>query len=155
VTVTTHRNNPHAKSTTFIASAGDAYKALPAGAHEGLMVAEDGAILEGLSSNFFAMCDGGGVLRTEQARALVGVTQTLVLEVARCVRPDLPISTAAIGVADVPSIDECFITSVSRELMPVVKIDDQLIGTGVPGPITQALSAGLHHLIETEAESVF
>jgi branched-chain amino acid aminotransferase len=42
VTVSLHRNNPHAKSTVFIASAADAYKQLPAGAHEGLMIGAGG-----------------------------------------------------------------------------------------------------------------
>jgi branched-chain amino acid aminotransferase len=152
VSVTTQRNNPHAKSTSFIASAGDAYKALPQGAHEGLMVAEDGAVLEGLSSNFFALLDG--VLHTEQTRALVGVTQTLVLEVAGRVKPDLAQSRQAVMIGDLPRISECFVTSVSREIMPVVKIDDQVIGSGVPGPLTRALIAGLHDLVESEAERV-
>ena len=152
VSVTTHRNNPHAKSTAFIASAGDAYRQLPPGAHEGLMVAEDGALLEGLSSNFFAVLDG--VLHTEQSRALVGVTQTLVLEVAGRVCPDLPRSTRAVTMHDLPRIAECFITSVSREIMPVVKIDEQVIGAGTPGPVTRALIAGLSELIEAEAECI-
>ena len=152
VSVTTQRNNPHAKSTSFIASAGDAYHALPQGAHEGLMVAEDGALLEGLSSNFFAVLDG--VLHTEQSRALVGVTQTLVLEVASRVRSDLAQSRQAVMIGDLPRISECFVTSVSREIMPVVKIDDQVIGAGVPGPVTRALIAGLHELVEAEAEPV-
>jgi branched-chain amino acid aminotransferase len=152
VSVTTHRNNPHAKSTSFIASAGDAYRALPQGAHEGLMVAEDGALLEGLSSNFFAVLEG--VLHTEQSRALVGVTQTLVLEVASSVRPDVSQSRQAVMVGDLSRISECFITSVSREVMPVMKIDNQLIGAGSPGPVTRSLIAGLHELIEREAERV-
>ena len=54
VTVPLHRTNPHAKDTRFAARAATAYAALPAGIQEGLMVAEDGAILEGLSSNLFA-----------------------------------------------------------------------------------------------------
>ena len=49
------RDNPHAKDTRFIATAQHAYGRLPAGVEEGLIVAADGAILEGLSSNFFAV----------------------------------------------------------------------------------------------------
>ena len=145
VSVTLNRNNPHAKSTTFIASAADAYKTLPEDAHEGLMIAGDGSVLEGLSSNFFAICaspigggvgGGGATLHTEEARVLIGVTRSLVLEVARDV---LPVSTIAVKYDDLPEVSECFITSVSREILPVVKIDHLIIGNGMPGAITQVL----------------
>jgi branched-chain amino acid aminotransferase len=160
-TVTLHRTNPHAKSTTFIASAAQAYKALPAGVHEGLMVADDGAILEGLSSNFFAVTtlpvgseevDGGvPVLRTEEARVLIGVTRSLVLEVAAGV---LPVTPVAVRYADLPRVTECFITSVSREILPVVQIDERVVGDGKPGPITRELMRRFGDLVAREAERI-
>ena len=145
-TVRLRRSNPHAKSTSFIAPAAQAYQTLPQGAHEGLMVAEDGSLLEGLSSNFFAVYNG--TLHTEEARVLLGVTRSLVLEVAA---PVLPISTRAVILNELPHISECFITSVSREILPVVRIDDIVIGNGRPGPITQTLMARFAELIEREA----
>ena len=151
-TVALHRDNPHAKSTGFISAAGEAYHALPPGIHEGLMVADDGAILEGLSSNFFAVCDGA--LHTEQARALVGITQSLVLELVARIRPAMQVQRAAICVDDLPNVSECFITSVSREVLPVVRIDDQPIGNGRPGPLACDLRAAFRELIEREAEAL-
>jgi branched-chain amino acid aminotransferase len=173
VTVALHRNNPHAKSTSFIASAAQAYKQLPAGVNEGLMIADDGsgAILEGLSSNFFAVlaqvpapplrphpdkasfAGGGGtvggvVLRTEAERVLSGVTRALVLEIAQAV---LPISSHAVTLPELPAVRECFITSVSREILPVVQVDDIVIGNGRPGPITQMLRQRLAELVQREA----
>jgi branched-subunit amino acid aminotransferase/4-amino-4-deoxychorismate lyase len=154
VIVSLHRDNPHAKSTTFISSAADAYTALPKGAHEGLMLGDDGAVLEGLSSNFFAVMPSpegegwGGVLHTEEARVLIGVTRSLVLEVARDV---IPISTEAVKYDELPRVRECFITSVSREILPVVKIDDIVIGDGEPGPITRELMRRFRELITREA----
>ncbi len=159
VTVQAHRDNPHAKNTAFIASAGAAMKTMPPGAHEGLMLADDGSILEGLSSNFFAITsiasasedvdDAVPVLRTEEARVLIGVTRSLVLEQARHL---LPVSTVAVGLADLPRITECFITSVSREILPVVKIDQQVIGAGVPGPITRELMQRFRDMVALEAQ---
>lgn len=160
VTVTLHRNTPHAKSTTFIASAADAYRALPADAHEGLMIAGDGSVLEGLSSNFFALLlsplgrgvGGEGLtLHTEEARVLIGVTRSLVLEVAQGV---LPIATQAVKYNDLPDARECFITSVSREIMPVVKIDQLTIGDGAPGPITRELMRRFRALVAREATAL-
>ncbi|BCX03813.1 MAG: branched chain amino acid aminotransferase [Candidatus Roseilinea sp.] len=157
VSVSLHRDNPHAKSTTFIASAADAYQALPAGAHEGLMIGEDGAVLEGLSSNFFAVMpsaigqEAPLVLRTEEARVLAGVTRALVLEVAHEV---LPVITEAVAYGDLPQARECFITSVSREILPVVRVDQIMIGDGKPGPITRALMQRFQALVQREAEPV-
>jgi branched-chain amino acid aminotransferase len=145
-TVSLHRDNPHAKSTTFIASAADAYKSLPEGTHEGLMLAPDGAVLEGLSSNFFAIQNS--VLHTEEARVLIGVTRSLVLEVAKAV---LPVSTEAMAFSQLRHVDECFITSVSREILPVVQIDLLKIGDGKPGPFTRRLMAGFADMVARES----
>src|SRR6266581_4375547 len=79
------RENPHAKDTRFIATASGAYAKLPQGVNEGLLVATDESLLEGLSSNFFAVRDG--VLHTEEDRVLLGVTRALVLEVAQGILP--------------------------------------------------------------------
>ena len=147
VTVSLQRNNPHAKSTAFIASAADAYKHLPAGTHEGLMIGEDGTVLEGLSSNFFAIANH--TLHTEEARVLIGVTRSLVLEVAQSV---LPLSTQAVSLAELPTVSECFITSVSREILPVVQIDGVAIGDAKPGPITQTLMRRFAELVNREAK---
>ena len=152
ITDALRRDNPHAKSTAFIASAGRAYQALPPGVHEGLMAAEDGAVLEGYSSSFFAVLDGA--LHTEQARALVGVTQSIVLELARQAWPDLPVVAAAVHLADLPRASECFITSVSREVLPVTRIDGQPVGEGRPGPVSLRLLAAYRALVEREARPV-
>lgn len=146
VSVTLHRNNPHAKSTTFIASSADAYRSLPADAHEGLMIANDGSVLEGLSSNFFSIANA--TLHTEEARVLIGVTRSLVLEVAQGV---LPISNEAVKYNDLCDVSECFITSVSREIMPVVKIDHLVIGDSAPGPITRELMKRFREMVMRES----
>jgi branched-chain amino acid aminotransferase len=149
LTVSVHRENPHAKDTRFIAVAGQAYRSLPAGIEEGLMVAEDGSLLEGLSSNFFAVL--GGTLRTERERALLGVTRSLVLEVAAGV---LPVEERAVTRGDLAALAESFITSVSREVLPVVRIDGREVGDGRPGPRTREIIRGFADLVEREAETL-
>ena len=62
---------------------------------------------------------------------LMGVTRSLVLEVAAAV---VPVERQAIPIDE--SVQECFITSVSREVLPVVRIDGRLVGDGPPGPVT-------------------
>jgi branched-chain amino acid aminotransferase len=147
VTVAVRRDNPHAKDTRFLDTAGRAYAALPPGVHEGLMVAEDGTILEGLSSNFFAI--RGGALHTEEDRVLAGLTRSLVLEVA-----ELPRAPRGLRVDELPSADECFVTSASRGVLPVVAVDAVTIGTGVPGVRTAAIRARFDAAVAREAEDV-
>ena len=146
-TVPVKRETPHSKDTRFIATAEGAYRELPAGAHEGLLVAEDGAILEGLSSNFFAVL--GGALRTEEARVLLGVTRALVLELAG---PRLPVVLDAIRRAELAKAREAFITSVSREVLPLVRIDGAPVGDGRPGPLARDLRKDFAALVAREAE---
>jgi branched-chain amino acid aminotransferase len=147
VTLDLERENPHAKDTRFIATAQDAYARLPPGVEEGLIVADDGAVLEGLSSNFFAVLDG--TLRTEEERVLVGVTRSLVLEVAGGL---MPVDRRAVRRDDLPDLDEAFITSVSREILPVVRIDGRPVGGGRVGPVTRAVLSGFADLVRREAE---
>jgi branched-chain amino acid aminotransferase len=145
-TVKLHRDDPHAKDTRFLAAAQAARESLGTDVHEGLMADEAGQILEGLSSNLFAILDG--TLRTEGDRVLKGVTRSLVLEVAANV---LPIDEHPVSLADLPRLSEAFITSVSREILPVVAIDATTLGTGTPGPLTRRLMAALAELIDKEA----
>lgn len=145
VTVPLHRDHPAAKDTRFIATASSAYRSLPPGAHEGLMVAEDGAILEGLSSNFFAVLDG--VLHTEDARVLPGITRSIVLELAQGL---VPVSLTPVHVADLPRVSECFLTSASREILAARRIN--ALSFSQPRPITKALMLYFKRFTRSAAE---
>jgi branched-subunit amino acid aminotransferase/4-amino-4-deoxychorismate lyase len=146
ITLDIHREHPDAKDTRFISTAAQAYKRLPAGIHEGLMVSSDGRILEGLTSNVFFIVRGA--LRTEEEGALPGVTRSLVLEVASS---RLPISKEAVRMAELKGVDECFLTSVSRGILPVVTINGHPIGVGRPGRETKGLMQGFDALVVKEA----
>lgn len=147
VTLPVRRDNPHAKDTRFLETARSAYGSLPPDAHEGLLVGGDSAVLEGLSSNFFAVREG--ILHTEDERVLLGVTRSVVLEVSRGL---LPVATTAVRLQQLGELSESFITSASRGILPVVRIDQVRIGTGWPGRFTEELRARFDALVEREAE---
>ena len=111
------------------------------------MVAEDRTILEGLSSNFFAVRKG--ILHTEDERVLPGITRELVLELGRGL---LPRATGSVRLDQVAELSEAFLTSVSRGVLPVVRIDETTIGDGRPGPVTQELARRFGALVAREAE---
>jgi branched-chain amino acid aminotransferase len=149
VSVPVHRENPHAKDTRFIATASATYASLPPGVEEGLMLAADGSVLEGLSSNFFGIL--GGTLRTEGERVLAGVTRSLVLEVAAGL---MPVEIRAVTAVELKLLEEAFITSVSREILPVVRIDGVRLADGRPGPLTRRLIAAFAALVAREARAL-
>ncbi len=143
------RHTPQAKSTDFIASSRETKAAIDPGIHELLIVNRAGEILEGISSNFYAVIDG--VLRTAGKDVLEGITRHIVLQEAAAV---IPIDYRPIKVSELDRVTEAFITSSSREVMPVIQIDDQIIGTGQPGSITQTLLEKYRAYLERNAETV-
>lgn len=129
-----NRHTPRAKSTGWIAARREARAALPADAYEGLLTGPDGAILEGTESNFYAVLDGA--LRTAGEGVLGGTARAVLLEVAPAV---IPVRLQPATLADLPRLDEALLTSSSRGVVPITRINGQPVGDGRPGPITEAL----------------
>jgi branched-subunit amino acid aminotransferase/4-amino-4-deoxychorismate lyase len=71
---------------------------------------------------------------------LEGVTRAFLFEVGRDVGIEARDET--LYPKDLDTADEVFITSTTRELSPVVRIDDRVVGSGRPGPVFAALLAG-------------
>lgn len=128
------RVNPAAKTTGWMHDRAAVEKALPAGIYTGLLLSETGEILEGLSSNFYAILNGE--LRTAGEGVLAGIAQQIVFEVAPEV---LPIRKDAVSLSEIPALEEAFVTSSSRAITPVVEIDGVTIGSGKPGEKTLEL----------------
>jgi branched-chain amino acid aminotransferase len=126
-----------AKTSNYLASmlALDAVK--QRGGSEVLIVDASGAILEGGTSNVFLV--QGGVLVTPPLSVgiLEGITRRTVLELA--VELGLRCEQRVIRPEDVGQSDEAFITSSIREVVPVVRADETVIGRGRPGPTTLRL----------------
>jgi branched-chain amino acid aminotransferase len=142
------RHTPRAKATDFIASSRESRAALDPGVHELLMIDGQKHILEGTTSNFCAVLNG--VLRTAGEGVLEGITRHIVLQEAASF---ISIDYRPITVSDLPHLSEAFITSSSREVMPVIQIDDQSIGSGQPGSIAQTLLKKYRAYLEREAET--
>jgi branched-chain amino acid aminotransferase len=107
------------------------------GAREALIEDVHGHILEGAASNVFAVF--AGKLRTppESAAILPGITRGHVLELARAA--GMQVELCAISKAELVAAQEVFVSSSIRELVPVVSIDGQPVGNGMPGPTTRQL----------------
>lgn len=145
-----HRQNPKAKLTGFLEAAAAVRHEMPEGVEEVLMVGEDARILEGLSSNFFAV--RGGVIYTAEEGVLSGITRLIVIdEIQDC---GLPFIREGLPIIDACNIEEAFITSASRAVLPVTSIDGKPVGDGKPGVITRLLQTRYHLRIERELDTL-
>ena len=109
------------------------------GAEEALMRNYRGELSECSQANFFLVRGGVALTPKSAAGLLEGVTRAFLFEVGREVGVD--VRDEVLVPEDLDTADEAFITSTTRELSPVTRIDDRIVGTGRPGPITLALLA--------------
>lgn len=144
-----HRSNPAAKTTDWMTARKTVQDAFPPGVYEGLLLSEDGRILEGLTSNFYGILQGE--LRTANEGVLPGIAQQIVLEVAPVI---LDVRREPVHLAELLTLDEAFISSASRGIVPVVEIDGQRVGDGFPGPYTLALREAYLAWVEVNLEEL-
>jgi len=109
------------------------------GALEALIVDGRGHIVEGASSNVFAVERGRLLTPGEDAGILAGITRAHVLALAA--ELNLPVELGALPIDAARAATELFISSSIRELLPIVQLDGQAIGTGTPGPVFRRLLA--------------
>ncbi|MEO1537839.1 MAG: D-amino-acid transaminase [Pseudomonadota bacterium] len=107
-----------------------------AGADDAWMI-QDGFITEGTSNNAYIVKDGAIITRHLGNEILHGITRAAVLRFAR--EAQMQVEERSFTLDEAMAADEAFITSASTFVMPVVEIDGQAIGTGVPGPIAARL----------------
>jgi D-alanine transaminase len=107
----------------------------------------DGFLTEGAASNIFVVKDG--VLRAPPPSSLMltGVTYDVMLELAAA--HGIPHEVRAISEAEVRSADELWMTSSTKEIMAIVKLDGVPVGAGVPGPLAQRMD-GLYQTFKQQ-----
>jgi branched-chain amino acid aminotransferase len=131
--------NPQIKSNNLINNALAMQEAIRRDAEEALMLNQAGELAECAQSNVFLV--HGGVVRTPPLSAglLPGVTREYVLELAASLGLDA--REGRLTPDDLQAADEAFITGTTREVTPVVAVDNHRVGAGTPGPITTKLLA--------------
>lgn len=124
------------KSISLLASALGKQKALVCQADEAFWLDEEGHVLEGCSTNIFAVIEGALVTHPLDQQILGGITRNLVLSLA---------DETGILVRERPwklsecGISECLMSSTTNAVLPVTNIDGKPIGTGKPGPVSRKL----------------
>ena len=111
-------------------------QAKEAGAFEALFV-RDGALIEGSHSNLFGVSGGELITYNMCGYILGGITRALIME--RAPGLGLRVHEEAIMLNQLDRIEELFLSGTTTEIMPIAKVDDRVIGTGQPGPVTRQL----------------
>jgi branched-chain amino acid aminotransferase len=132
--------DPRIKSNNLLNNALAMQEAYRRGAEEGLMCNYRGELSECSQANFFMVRAGVALTPKSQAGLLEGITRAFLFEVGLAV--GVAVRDETLFPKDLETADEAFITSTTRELSPVTRIDGRPIGSDKPGPVTLKLLEG-------------
>ena len=108
------------------------------GAFEAWQVDREGRVTEGTSTNAWIVTPAGEIVTHPADHAILGgVTRAVLLDLAR--RAGLPVAERPFTLAEAKAAREAFLTSTTALLLPVVAIDEAVIGNGKPGSIAGSL----------------
>jgi branched-chain amino acid aminotransferase len=158
VTAATTRNlhsavNPAIKSLNYLNNILAKIEANNAGCEEAILLNAEGYVAECTGDNVFIVKGGQLFTPPLSAGALYGITRGVVMDLAR--EDGLTATEPNLTRYDLFNADECFLSGTGAELIPVVKIDGRVIGTGKPGPVTRRLVEQFRSLTKSSGESIY
>lgn len=135
------------KTVSLLANCLLRQQAVDAGCAEAILF-RDGFLTEGAASNIFIVRDGVVLAPPKSHLMLPGITYDVVLELAAC--HGVPHAVREITEHEVRTADEVWMTSSSKEVLAVTRLDERPVGTGVPGPLAQRMYAYYQQFKERE-----
>ena len=115
-------------------------------AFEAILLTADDKLSDGITSNIYLIREGKLLTPAHDAGIVEGITRGVVLDLARQI--GLEVIEGFYDVAEIDRAEEMFLTSTTREVVPVVKVDGKLVGTGKPGPVTLNLLRAYRSAVE-------
>ena len=140
--------NPMIKSNNLLNSALAAQQAIRRGGFEGIMRNYRGELSECTTSNLFVVKGGIALTPPLESGLLPGITREFLFDVGNEVGVD--VREQVLRDEDLFSADEAFLTSTTREAVPIVAVDDRTIGNGRPGPVTKKLLEGFRRCAQAD-----
>ena len=145
--------NPAVKSLNYLNNVLARIEANLAGADEALMLNDAGNVAECTADNIFITKRGQIFTPPISAGALRGITRSVVFDLAA--ELGIKISESEITRHDVFIADECFLTGTAAEIIPVIKADGRMIGTGKPGPISSRMIGRFREITRETGTPIF
>lgn len=112
-------------------------QAVEAGASEAILL-RDGFVTEGSASNVFIVLDGTVVTPPKSHAILGGITRDLVVEL--CQRHHIPVEEREITESQLRQAHEIWVTSSTKEVVPIIQLNNAPVGSGQPGPVWKTLA---------------
>jgi branched-chain amino acid aminotransferase len=138
--------NPMIKSNNLMNCALAMQEGYRRGAFEVIMRNYRGEVAECSVSNLFVVKGGTALTPPLSAGLLPGITREFIFEVGRAA--GIRVEEAVLKDADVYDADEVFLTGTTREIMPIVQVEDRAIGSGAPGTVTRTLHEGFRRMAQ-------
>ena len=157
VTVPTRRIGPASlpatiKSLNYLNNILGKIEAKQAGCLEAIMLNDQGFVAEATADNVFIVHKGEILTPSSSQGALKGITRSAIIGIAKDL--GIPQRESNLTRYDLWCSDECFLTGSGAEVIPVVKLDGRVIGTGKPGPITQKVMAEINKTVLTDGTRI-
>jgi D-alanine transaminase len=127
------------KSTSLLGNVFARQSAVDAGAVEAVMF-RDGFLTEGSSSNIWVVRGGTLLAPPRDNRILEGIRYGLVEEL--CASEGVPFEVRPVSRDEVASADELMLSSATKEVLPITRLDGKPVGDGKPGPVFNRLHGG-------------
>lgn len=121
-------------------------QAVDQGVTEAILIRE-GFVTEGAASNAFAVIDGVVTTPPKSQHLLPGITRDLVVAMAQ--KHGIPNAEKDISFAQLQAADEIWLTSSTKEILPVTQLDEKPVGSGAPGDIWQRMAKIYGHFKKT------
>jgi branched-chain amino acid aminotransferase len=145
---------PRLKSLNYLNNILVKMEAHQAGVMEALVLSSEGYVVESSGTNIFIVNKQGELITPPiYLGILEGITRNTVIELAR--QEGLTIKEQPFTRHDLYIATECFLTGTAAELIPVVTVDNRLIGKGVPGPVTQKMMQKFRHYAQNNGTDVY
>lgn len=125
------------KSVALLANVLMRQQAVSEGTSEAILI-RDGFATEGSASNFFIVRQGVIVTPPKSHLILPGITRDLLVELAR--KHGMPVEEREVTEAELKSADEVWLSSSTREVVPVTRLNGHLLGDGRPGPVWRQMA---------------
>lgn len=126
----------HVKAITLLANILLRQEALDQDCAEAILV-RNGYVTEGAASNLFAVIDDELITPPKNHEILPGITRDVILELAEA--NQIPYREDVIALEALQNASEVWVTSSTREIVPVIELDGQQLGAGKPGPVFQKM----------------
>jgi len=135
-------HNCNIKAITLLPNSLLKQQALEAGAQEALLI-RDGYLTEGAASNAYVVIKGTIYTSPKDEKILPGITRELVIALAE--KAGIPLLEQAVTLNQLKQADEVWMSSSTKEVLPITLLDGDLVGSGIPGPLWQQIDVLYQH----------